>query len=1330
MSEKSVTFVPRYVRICARDNKIRTMNYSLRRLSSLLLFFSSTCLHAFDGTVDHLLEGTMIYSGTESKAVLAFDDDASTSYSTNAATFGWVGLDLGDPHVITRVGFTSVSTSQGADRMLLSLFEGANSPDFMDAVPLYLISSKPAKGVYTTADVDVSRGFRYVRYVGAANSYCNIAELKFYGHEGEGDDSRFYQITNLPTLSVHVRDNILPTVRGEDFESQSLLIYEGGTMTQDYPVLFRVRGNYSSTHENKAFRIKYNDGKSHHMMRGGSNEAPAKCKKWVLINSYRDKTLMRNPVAWAMSKRAEMQWTPWSQIVDLVVNGCYWGTYTLADAVSVDKARIDITEMYEWDTEGEALTGGYYVEVDNNAAREPYWFNSSHGNPITVHDPDEDVIQPVQFQYIQNAWNNMENLVFGPDYADRENGMRSVLDMETFVRHILTSEFNGNTDMLCQVFLYKERGDDHFYVGPVWDADLALENDQTTYPANERMDWTYKVRDTGNWTQFVARVLSDPTAFAHMQEMWAKLRKAGRFEPSDVAADVDSLRDEVRASAGLNFIRWPYLTQWLSLNPEVPGSWEAEVDRVRNFVRDRVAWMDQMLSYGTVRQENGVYQIATGLDLCNFARIVNENGETDAKAALIADIDMTGYNDEFQPIGTISKAFAGSIDGRGHTISGLHVSGEEAVGLIGYAATCTLKNIVFDATCSAQGTANVGMLVGYVRNGAVTISGIENHGSVTASDSNAGGLAGAGRILGTFTISNSCNTGTVTAPTAAGALISPSAGKVTATNCYNVGTVGGAVEGKEFAFATKGTVVENCWDYTSMQTNNMSPAQVDNGWLCYRLNGETSGGTWRQNLDNGREHDAWPVLRSSAGRVYEKEGRFTNINADAVKYRYYNLVITGLQGGGSGAMQFAEFGLLDETLGEIEGLSVYAGPDGYNEAEGWEMSADGNVYSKYCGSFHGRASFLFDAGSEVDAFGYRIFTANDTNQYPERNPSSWRLYGCNTQLYDPYDAQWTLIDERESDQTLQATSYQPYDFYIPHTLTSLVLDRHAALLLPGEELRLAATYLPLSMQNLKLQWASSDETVATVDAQGSVEAVGPGKADIVVSAPNVSTLRDTCTVSVVRELPGHRYYQLAISAIADGSIIQFAEFDLLDRNGKEVTPLTCYYGTGTWIKDHDHADLFDDNTATKYCAVFDTTLYIYIDAGQPVTLTGYRITTAADTQSFPGRNPSAWTLSGSNTQSREPGDACWTLLDQREADTTLGAVNNTPFDFYFSYPKPKPGDVNGDGEVNAADYTALKLWIVGRSVPEFVPEAADLNADGKVNAQDVVLLARMLRQGD
>ena len=1313
------------------------------RFSYLLLILSiSTALYGYDSSVDYLLEGNLMYSGTEAKAALAFDNNTSTYYSASGSKMQWVGLELSEPCVITRISYTPAPGSQNADRMLLTLFEGANSPDFMDAVPLYFISSTPTNGTETTVDVNVSRGFRYIRYVGMrelgssstpGTSYCYVAELKFYGHVGEGDDSQFYQITNLPTLSVHVQDNILPSETDKnkrvEYESQSLLIYENGTLIQDYPILFRVRGNYSATaSENKAFRIKYNDGKSHHVMRGGRNESPTKCKKWVLINSYRDKTLMRNPIAWIMSKRAERDWTPWSQVVDLVINGDYRGTYTLADAVTVDRNRINITEMTEMDIDEENITGGYFVELDNYYSEEPNHFLSGKGNKLSIHDPDEDIIQPEQIQYIQNTWNNMESIVFSSNYTDKETGLRSVLDIETFLKWFLVSEFNGNTDMICQVFKYKERGDDHFYTGPIWDADLALENDKTTYPANDRMDWTYKVRcSTGNWNIFLNRVLSDPSVFVQLQELWAGLRRKGVFNPEDLASDVDSLRAEVRASANLNFIRWPYLTQEISLNPVVPGSWEAEVDRVRDFVYDRVAWMDDMLSYGKIRQENGIYQIASAMDLCTFSRMVNESGETNAQAVLVSDIDMTNYNDEFHPIGTMSKTFVGSFNGQGHTIRNLHISGTDDIGLFGYVGSCTLSNIVFDESCSVEGRTYVGMLAGYAWNtgtGSVTISGIENHGSVTASGNRAAALLGYGYQSATIKITNSCNTGTITATSNAAALVGPSGGYLTVTNSYNIGIINGVTEGKEFAFANKSLSIDNCWDYTSMQTCNMTPEQVDNGYLCYQLSENESSGIWRQNLDNGRAHDLYPVLQKTSGRVYEVDGRYTNFSSVVTKYRYYNLVITGLQGGGSGTIQFSEFDILDESFNEVSALSIYQGPAGYNN-EGYANAIDNDVQTKYCGGFSGKSCFLFDAGREVDAYGYRIYTANDTGSHSDRNPSSWVLYGSNTKLNSPDAPEWVLIDERNDDVTMQATNYTPYDFYIPHPIASLTLDRHSAMLMPGGELQL--NYSPVFAQSLNLQWTSTNEEVATVDAQGHVVAVGFGTAEIILSVPNVSTLRDECTITVVEEMPGHRYYQLAIDAISDGSIIQFSEFDLLDKDGNEITPLTFLSATGTYIKDHDAGDLFDDDVTTKYCASFksdnDNTLYIYMDAGEQVTLSGYRFTTAKDTQSFPGRNPVSWSLLGSNTRSEIPNDAVWKLLDHRENDTTLGAANYTPYDFFFTYPSsPLMGDVNDDGEVDLSDAIMVTYYSLHVAPASFNEAAADMNGDGEIDLSDAIII--------
>jgi len=962
----------------------------------------------------------------------AFDGNVSTFFSAWEQSMGWAGLDLGTPHVITRVGFRPQTGSSGADKMLLGVFEGANQPDFMDAVPLYLIGDTPEKNITTYADVAVSRGFRYVRYVGPANTRCAVAELEFFGTPGEGDDSQFYQITDIPTLSIHVHDAFLPLTRGEDHESRSQLIYEGGRLIQDYPILFRVRGNYSSTPDNKAYRVKFNDGKSHHMLKGGTNESPVKAKKWVLINSFRDKTLMRNPVAWEMSRRAGLKWTPWYQVVDLLVNGEYRGTYTLADHVTVTKGRIDITEMTADDVTPETITGGYFVEVDNNASREPYWFTSAHGNPITVHDPDDDIIQTEQFNYIRNAWNDMENHVYSDGTSSDTEGFGRFLDLESFLRYFLASEFNGNTDMLCQVFFYKERGDDHFYTGPVWDHELALDDDITTFPANEFKNWTYTVRCTGNFSQFVSIVLSDPDVMARLQMLWAELRQEGRFNPDDVAACVDSLRQQVRASARLNFIRWPYLNQYISLTPAIRGSWEAEVDVVRDYVYGRVAWMDNKLGLGQLQQQDDIYLVNTPLDLITFGQLQNSGQlPADAVVQLCADLDMTRYTQRFQPVGTPSHPFCGTFLGQGHVIDGLTVTVDHYAGLFGVLGDgAAVSGLHLGPGCSFSGGDYVGAVAGRAQTGTIAVSACLSEAAVSGS-SMVGAMVGGGQRA-TIDINACANMGPVAADSLVGAMVGWDAGRtVTVRNCFNTAVIQGAAPGMEFASAPQLAMKNNynLHPVTALVTP-FTAEQMASGELCWLLNQGAGEVLWRQNLDIGsRPRDAHPYAAGRHAIVYAlDDGSYSNTNPNQHGYRYYKLDISEIMG--TGIIQLAEFDLLDDQGKEIEEMVVYRGIESTISHENWPNMGDNDLHTKFCSHLNGRSWFLFDAGAPVIITGYRLYTANDTQQYSDRNPISWTLSVSDTYTDDPDDASWEVVDERTRDYTLQATNYTPYDFEV------------------------------------------------------------------------------------------------------------------------------------------------------------------------------------------------------------------------------------------------------------------------------------------------------------
>ncbi len=508
----------------------------------------------------------------------AFDGNLDTFFASWERSYTWAGLDLGEAHVITRVGWSPRNDGLGEGRVVLGVFEGANSPDFMDALPLYVITERGTIGTISYADVECSKGFRYVRYIGPSDARCNIAELEFYGHKGEGNDSLLYQVTNLPTVSIHTLDGEIPYDKEHQIVSQLTIVSDSGLLSE--PGTTRERGNASRSFPKKPYRIKFD--KKQHVI-----DAPAKAKKWTLINNYGDKTLMRNLLAFELSRRMGMPYTPYGTLVDVMLNGEYKGCYQLCDQIEVHKKRVAIEEMTPEDNEGDALTGGYLIEIDAYAYDEDMWFTSNKWTQVTVKSPDADSITNKQFEYIKDRFNDMEK------------NWRAYLDLNTFLRHFLVGELSGNTDTYWSVYMYKQRGDKMFYTGPVWDFDIAFENDDRTFPINNKSDFIYRSGGscTGDMKNFVDNiVIKDNAAKAQMVEIWDEARQNGLTEENMVAY-IDSLEACLEQSQKLNFMRWPIMMERVHQNPYLWGSFKAEVENVRRFMKERIAWMDHRLNY-------------------------------------------------------------------------------------------------------------------------------------------------------------------------------------------------------------------------------------------------------------------------------------------------------------------------------------------------------------------------------------------------------------------------------------------------------------------------------------------------------------------------------------------------------------------------------------------------------------------------------------------------------------------------------------------------------------------------------------------------------------
>ena len=506
----------------------------------------------------------------------AFDGNYDTFFASYDRSRSWVGLDLGEKHIITKVGWSPRVDHQS--RVELALFEGANEPDFSDALPIWIVKEPGTNRTMHYADVTCTRGFRYVRYVSPNDVRCNVAELEFHGYKGEGDDSKLYQLTNLPTVVVNIANGEEVVIKEKNLISNVYIISENGTeLLATSGTEIRGRGNASWDFPKKPYRLKFDSKQS-------PLGAPASAKKWTLLSNYGDKTLMRNMLAFEVSRRVGLSYTPFCHPVDLIVNGEYRGCYQLCDQVEAAKGRVDAKD-------------GYLIEIDAYAYNEEVWFSSKKGIPVTIKHPDEDDITQEQRNFINDYFNQMETAVFASDYTDPDNGYRNYLDLDSFLKNFIVGEFGGNTDTYWSVYMYKDDADGKLYTGPAWDYDLGFENDYRTYPINNLWDFIYASNGSvasESVRQMVTRIVkNDPQAKQRLIEIWEAACNEGKL--TDLASVAEQNAELLKESQELNFKRWKILNQHVHMNFQALGSYEAEVQTVKTYIDGRLKKFDELV---------------------------------------------------------------------------------------------------------------------------------------------------------------------------------------------------------------------------------------------------------------------------------------------------------------------------------------------------------------------------------------------------------------------------------------------------------------------------------------------------------------------------------------------------------------------------------------------------------------------------------------------------------------------------------------------------------------------------------------------------------------
>ena len=354
-------------------------------------------------------------------------------------------------------------------------------------------------------------------------------------------------------------------------EGCDIRIYDadGAELYASDKLQIKGRGNVSWGYPKKPYALKLD--------KKASILGMPKHKRWCLLSNWSDKTLMRNHIAFAVSQATDLEWTPRGRYVELFLNGEHLGNYYLCEQIRVDENRVNIEEMEATDIDGDALTGGYLMEMDSYFDEVNKFRSTRKDLPYNFKSPDEEVLQPEQFAYMSGFVDRLETALYD-DEEFAAGTWETYLDAETWADMFFVQELVGNWEPNHpkSFYVYKPRLG-KLKAGPAWDFDWF-----TFTPE-------YADRLINAEAVYYDRLLTDPSFVQVLKEHWASHKESFAAIPDLIRATAS----ELEISTGINFSMWTvtpgYAYDW-NISPE-----EA-IESMIACYQTKLEWLDSWIA--------------------------------------------------------------------------------------------------------------------------------------------------------------------------------------------------------------------------------------------------------------------------------------------------------------------------------------------------------------------------------------------------------------------------------------------------------------------------------------------------------------------------------------------------------------------------------------------------------------------------------------------------------------------------------------------------------------------------------------------------------------
>ena len=389
--------------------------------------------------------------------------------------------------------------------------------------------------------------------VASANDTTSyLLEIKYY--------------TGLPIVYINTEEKKAIDSK-ENYVNGNIRIVQNAGSQSIEPVFesemkIKGRGNSTWNLPKKPYKIKFDSKKS---LMG----FPAD-KEWVLLANYTDKTQLRNELAFFMGRISSFEYTPRTAFVEVIINGVYNGTYQLTEQLKISKNRVNVGD------------DGYLMEIDSKASEEDITFQVPHIGPaINIKDPDIEVGSEA-YEYLVDYMNKADAALFSESFTDPEIGYAKYFDVTSFADWYIINEIAKNNDAIFWTSCYMNLSrDGKLKMGALWDYDIAFGN--VDYGNCGDPEGFY-IKDI----PWFIRLFEDPEFVSLVKERFEYF-----YSQKDIIfLQINENADYLKYAAIENNNKWGTLYNYTWPNNEILGSYQNEVQNMKNWLYKRFEWLN------------------------------------------------------------------------------------------------------------------------------------------------------------------------------------------------------------------------------------------------------------------------------------------------------------------------------------------------------------------------------------------------------------------------------------------------------------------------------------------------------------------------------------------------------------------------------------------------------------------------------------------------------------------------------------------------------------------------------------------------------------------